>query len=152
MALSSLQAEFNNLLHSMFDENILDEQFTQVRSLQDETNPNFTAQVINSFCLDARKVIIKLNKQFNAPDVEFSVLEPSVHQLKGSSSCIGARRLKVACTELQQVFDVKDKQGCLQSLNKIIHEYRILEGKLHTLIQLEKRILAIQTNKQQPDI
>ncbi|KAF2307603.1 hypothetical protein GH714_030110 [Hevea brasiliensis] len=149
MALLALKAQLSAFVQSMFDEGLLDGQFIQIQALQDETNPNFIAEVITSFCNDAERIITELNKYMTQQNVDFSKLESCVHQLKGSSSSIGAHRLKLACADLQQAFDEKNKGGCLKALNIITREYCILGGKFETLIQLEKSILAIKSNQQQ---
>ncbi|XP_012066517.2 histidine-containing phosphotransfer protein 2-like [Jatropha curcas] len=140
MALPALKAQLNNFVKSMFDEEVLDRQFTQIQALQDESNPNFVAEVITSFCNDAERIITELNTYLAQPNVDFSNMESCVHQLKGSSSSIGAQRLKLACADLQQAFHDKNKGGCLQALNTITHEYCLLGSKFETLIQLEKSI------------
>ncbi|XP_002533548.2 histidine-containing phosphotransfer protein 2 [Ricinus communis] len=149
MALPSLKSQLNNSVQSMFDEGMLDSQFAQIQALQDESNPNFIAEVITSFCTDAERIITELSKNMTQQNVNFSNLESCVHQLKGSSSSIGAQRLKLACADLQQAFDDQNKAGCLQALNIITREYFLLRGKFETLIQLEKRILAIEAKQQQ---
>ncbi|OAY42881.1 histidine-containing phosphotransfer protein 1 [Manihot esculenta] len=152
MALPALKAQLQYSVQSMFDEGLLDGQFAQIQALQDESNPNFISEVITSFCNDAEKIITELNKHLtNEQNVDFFKLESRVHQLKGSSSSIGARRLKLACADLLQAFDCKNKGGCLEALNIITREYCLIGAKFQTLIQLEKRILAIESNQQQQD-
>ncbi|KAG8647072.1 histidine-containing phosphotransfer protein 2 [Manihot esculenta] len=151
LPLPALKAQLSNFIQSMFDEGLLDGQFAQIQALQDEANPNFIAEVITSFCTDAERIITELNNYMTQPNVDFSKLESCVHQLKGSSSSIGAQRLKLACADLQQAFNEKDKGRCLQALNIITREYCNLGRKFKTLIQLEKRILANESNQQQQD-
>ncbi|KAJ4846859.1 hypothetical protein Tsubulata_011857 [Turnera subulata] len=111
MALPALKAQLNSFVQSLLDEGVLDSQFAQVQALQDESNPNFVAEVIISFCNDAEKIITDLNKNLSHQNVDFPKLDSCVHQLKGSSSSIGAQRLKLACVELHQASDGKNKAG-----------------------------------------
>ncbi|KAJ4850693.1 hypothetical protein Tsubulata_005800 [Turnera subulata] len=148
MALAALKAQLNNFVQSLLDEGVLDSQFAQVQALQDESNPNFVAEVIISFCNDAEKIITDLNKNLSHQNVDFPKLDSCVHQLKGSSSSIGAQRLKLACVELHQASDGKNKAGCSQALHLITREYCLLRSKLETLLQLEKRISSLETNQE----
>ncbi|KAJ8754163.1 hypothetical protein K2173_002062 [Erythroxylum novogranatense] len=148
MALAALKAQLNNFVQSMLEEGMLDSQFAQVQALQDESNPCFITEVITSFCNDAERIVIELNKYMSHQTLDFAKLESFVHQLKGSSSSIGAKRLKLACTDLLQASDDRNKNGCLQALNAITREYCLLRNKFDTIIQLERRILATETRDQ----
>ncbi|XP_050228637.1 histidine-containing phosphotransfer protein 1-like [Mercurialis annua] len=147
MALPALKAQLNNFVQSLFDEGMLDGQFSQIQALKDESNPDFIVEVITTFCNDAERIISELTKHMSQQNVEFSNLESYVHQLKGSSSSIGAQRMKNACADLQQAFDDKNKGRCLQALNIITCQYFLLRAKFETLVQLEKRILSIEANQ-----
>ncbi|KAA8518602.1 hypothetical protein F0562_016076 [Nyssa sinensis] len=148
MALAALKAQLNGFVKSMHDEGMLDSQFTQIQALQDESNPNFVAEVISLFCDDAKRIITELHKYLDQPDVDYHKLDAYVHQLKGSSSSIGAQRMKLACVDLRQASDEKNKERCLQALNKIMYEYCLLQNKFQTLVQMEKRIFAYESNQQ----
>ncbi|XP_062168193.1 histidine-containing phosphotransfer protein 1-like [Alnus glutinosa] len=148
MDLHGLKAQHNNLIQSMFYEGMLDSQFAQIQVLQDASNPNFVAEVIMIFCKDAERIILEMNNYLAQQDVDFSKLNSFVHQLKGSSSSIGAQHLKLACNDLHQASEDKNKERCQQALNRIAHKYCLLRSKFQTLIQLEKTISAIATNRQ----
>ncbi|KAH7553390.1 hypothetical protein ACOSP7_029908 [Xanthoceras sorbifolium] len=138
-----------SFVQSMFDEGILDSQFAQIQALQDSSNPNFVHEVITLFCNDAERIITEMNNYLSHSNVDFSTLDSRVHQLKGSSSSIGAKRLKLACVELHQASDDKNKDRCLQALNIIAQEYFLLRNKFQTLIQLEKGISGVETDNNQ---
>ncbi|WRX25178.1 Signal transduction histidine kinase [Theobroma cacao] len=95
MALAALKTQLKNFVQSMFDEGVLDSQFSQIQALQDSSNPNFVDEVIT----------------LGYQSVDFSKLDTYVHQLKGSSSSIGAHRLKLACVNLRQASDDRSKEG-----------------------------------------
>ncbi|EXC26928.1 Histidine-containing phosphotransfer protein 1 [Morus notabilis] len=147
MELSAVKAELKTLVHSMLEEGILDSQFTQLQALQDESNPNFVAEVVTLFINDAQKIINHLNNCMSQEVIDFSEMDPYVHQIKGSSSSIGARNVKLACIDLQQASDAKNKEMCLQALNKISREYCRLEVKLHAIVQLQNTIFTMETNQ-----
>uniref|UniRef100_A0A5B6YVV2 Histidine-containing phosphotransfer protein n=1 Tax=Davidia involucrata TaxID=16924 RepID=A0A5B6YVV2_DAVIN len=148
MALAALKAQLNGFVNSMHDEGMLDSQFTQIQALQDESNPNFVTEVISLFCDDAKRIITELHKYLDQPNVDYHKLDAFVHQLKGSSSSIGAQRMKIACVDLRQASDDKSKERCLQALSKIMYEYCLLQNKFQTLVQMEKRIFAFESNQQ----
>ncbi|XP_059646721.1 histidine-containing phosphotransfer protein 2-like [Cornus florida] len=148
MALVYLKAELNRFVNSLHEEGLLDGQFTQIQALQDASNPNFVAEVISLFCDDAERIIRELDKFLHQPDVDYHKLDAYVHQLKGSSSSIGAQRMKLACVDLRQASDDKNKERCLQALNKIMMEYFQLRREFLTLVQLEKSVFAYETNQQ----
>lgn len=147
MALSAVKAELKTLVHSMLEEGILDSQFTQLQGLQDESNPNFVAEVVTLFIKDAQKIINHLSYYMSQEVVDFSEMDPYVHQIKGSTSSIGARNMTLACGDLHQASDAKNKEMCLQALNKINHEYCRLQVKLHVIVQLQNTIFTMETNE-----
>ncbi|XVF07712.1 hypothetical protein REPUB_Repub06bG0163300 [Reevesia pubescens] len=148
MALAALKTQLKNFVQSMFDEQVLDSQFSQIQALQDSSNPNFVDEVITLFCSDAERIITELNSYLGYQTVDFSRLDSYVHQLKGSSSSIGAHRLKLSCVNLRQASDDRNKEGCMLALNQITREYCILRSKFQTLIQLERSIIALETSQQ----
>ncbi|KAF3441693.1 hypothetical protein FNV43_RR15608 [Rhamnella rubrinervis] len=153
MALSAYKSQLKNLVQSMLDEGILDSQFAQLQALQDASSPNFVADVISVYCNEAERIITELNSYIcSQQDIDFSKMDANVHQLKGSSSSIGAKRVTLACVELRQAFDDKNRERCIKALNRIRQEYYFyLQGKFQTLMQLEKTISAIETNQQMQD-
>ncbi|CAN1200640.1 Histidine-containing phosphotransfer protein 1 [Linum perenne] len=147
MALPFLKAQLSNLVQYMFDQGMLDSQFTQIQALQDETNPTFVAEVISAFCNDAERIIIELNKSLSHQNVDFSKVDAFLHQLKGSSSSIGAHRLKCACVDLRQASNDKNKAGSLQALHIVTREYCLVRENFETFLMIEKRIFMIETNQ-----
>ncbi|GAV66083.1 Hpt domain-containing protein [Cephalotus follicularis] len=143
--IAALKTQHKNLVLSMFDEGILDDQFTQVQALEDESH--FVNQVITVFCNDTERAITELNKNLSYQNVDFEKLYDSIHRLKGSSSSIGAQRFKFACMELHLASEYKHKDGCLRALNNMTREYLLLRSKFETLIELENRVSAIETRE-----
>ncbi|TYI65451.1 hypothetical protein E1A91_D09G159400v1 [Gossypium mustelinum] len=147
MDLAALKTQLKNFVQSMFEEGVLDNQFSQIQALQDSTNPNFVEEVITLFCNDAERIINEINRNLGYQNVDFSNLDSYVHQLKGSSSSIGANRLKLACANLHQASDERNKEGCLQALQLITCEYCLLRRKFQALLHLERSIVELETNQ-----
>ncbi|XP_016681481.1 pseudo histidine-containing phosphotransfer protein 6 isoform X2 [Gossypium hirsutum] len=117
-----LRADVNRLLAFLFHQGILDEQFLQLQQLQDESSPNFVSQRKLS---DYKNIGIHIN------------------QLMGSSSSIGAKRVRNVCVAFRAASDQNNRTGCLRVLEVLEHDYCFLKNKLHELFQIEQqRILA----------
>ncbi|XP_042477942.1 histidine-containing phosphotransfer protein 2-like [Macadamia integrifolia] len=137
-----------SFVQSMYDEGILDLQFAQLQALQDASNPSFVTDVIKLFIQDAGKIIMELNGILSERVVNFPGMDSYVHQLKGSSSSIGAQLIKNACNDFRQACDANSREGCIRALNKINNEYQRVRAKFHKIIQLEETILSYSVRGQ----
>ncbi|THG11589.1 hypothetical protein TEA_026613 [Camellia sinensis var. sinensis] len=97
MEVGQLQRQYVEYTTSLFREGFLDSQFTQLQQLQDESNPDFVVEVVSLFFEDSERLLNDLNKALDQKGVDFKKVDGNVHQLKGSSSSIGANRVKNAC-------------------------------------------------------
>lgn len=138
---AQLQKQLNEYTASLFNEGILNDQFTQLRLLQDESNPDFVAEVVSLYFQDSERLLNELAKSLEQESVDFKKVDAHVHQLKGSSSSIGAQRVQNACIIFRNCCDETNTQGCLKCLQQVKNEYLILKSKLETLIKLEEQIL-----------
>ncbi|CAN6451155.1 unnamed protein product [Victoria cruziana] len=86
MDVGQLQRRFIDLTSSLFREGFLDEQFTQLQQLQDESNPNFVGEVVGLFFEDSERLLNDMDMVLDLQPVDFKKLDAHVHQLKGSSS------------------------------------------------------------------
>ncbi|GMI71020.1 HPT phosphotransmitter 4 [Hibiscus trionum] len=148
MAIAALKTQHRNLVQTMFDEGMLDNQFNQLQDLQDSSNPNFVDEVITLFCNDAERIITELTRHLSYQNVDFSKLDSYVHQLKGSSSSIGAHRLKLACVNLRQASDGWNKEECVEAFYSIRREYCHLRTKFQVMMQIQRRIVSLENNQQ----
>ncbi|XP_057541207.1 histidine-containing phosphotransfer protein 1-like isoform X1 [Amaranthus tricolor] len=147
---SQLENELVNYTKTLFDQGILNDQFTQLQSLQDESNPNFVVEVVNLFFQDSQRLLHVLAQSLEQANVDFKKLHTLVHQLKGSSSSIGAQGVLNACIAFRRCCDDKNVEGyfffivyrCLISLQQVRNEYILVKSKLETLLQLEQQVVA----------
>ncbi|KAA8548541.1 hypothetical protein F0562_000192 [Nyssa sinensis] len=124
MEVVQLQRRFVEYTASLFREGFLDDQFTQLQQLQDESNPDFVVEVVDQKSVDFKKV------------------DANVHQLKGSSSSIGAQRVKNACIAFRNFCEEQNIEACLRCLQQVKQEYSLMKNKLENLFRLEQQIVA----------
>ncbi|CAN1149856.1 Histidine-containing phosphotransfer protein 1, partial [Linum perenne] len=121
----------------------LDSQFAQLQLLQDESNPDFVVEVVSLFFEDSDRLLDDLTKALDPQQgVDFKKVDAHVHQLKGSSSSIGAQRVKNACVAFRSFCDEQNIEGSLRCLQQVKQEYYLVKNKLENLIRLEQQIVA----------
>ncbi|GER32976.1 histidine-containing phosphotransfer protein [Striga asiatica] len=138
---TQLQKQFIDFSNSLYHEGFLDDQFVQLQKLQDEDNPNFVVEVISLFFEDSEKLVNNLGVALQQPVVDFKQVDAHVHQFKGSSSSIGAQRVKNTCVVFRNFCEEKSLDGCMRCLQQIKQEYFLVKSKLETLFRLERQIL-----------
>uniref|UniRef100_A0A0A0KWU4 Histidine-containing phosphotransfer protein n=3 Tax=Benincaseae TaxID=1003877 RepID=A0A0A0KWU4_CUCSA len=62
-----------------------------------------------------------------------------LNQLMGSSSSIGANRVRNVCIAFRANSEQNNRAGCLRALEVLEHEYCYLKSKLHELFQIEQQ-------------
>lgn len=139
---TATQKQLDEYTTSLFNEGILNEQFTQLQSLQDESNPDFVVEIVTLFFEDSERLLNELAKSLEQENVDFKRVDAYVHQLKGSSSSIGAQKVQNACVPFRNQCDEKNIEGCLKCLQEVKSEFNIVKAKLETLLKLEQEIGA----------
>ncbi|PKI47963.1 hypothetical protein CRG98_031627 [Punica granatum] len=61
MDVGQMQKRLLDYMNSLLKEGILDSQFAQLQQLQDESNPDFVAEVVNLFFTDSENLINDLS-------------------------------------------------------------------------------------------
>lgn len=142
MEVVRLQQQHTELTNSLFQEGFLDDQFTQLQMLQDASNPDFVAEVVTLFAQDSERLLAELTKALEQEPVDFKKVDAYVHQFKGSSSSIGAQRVKAVCMDFRTLAEGGNREGCRQALQQIKQEFFLVKNKLEALLQLEQQIIA----------
>ncbi|OMO99026.1 hypothetical protein COLO4_13557 [Corchorus olitorius] len=142
MDVVQLQRQLVDYKASLYNEAILDEQFTQLQELQDENNPDFVVEVVSLFFEDSERLLNELTKALEQQNIDFKRVDAHVHQLKGSSSSIGAQRVQKVCIAFRNCCEEQNVQGCLICLQQVKNEYSLVKTKLETMFKLEQQILA----------
>ncbi|GMH25983.1 hypothetical protein Nepgr_027826 [Nepenthes gracilis] len=127
---------------TLFREGILDDQFTQLQKLADDSSPSFVVEVVSLFFDDSEKLLKNLTQALEQPVVDFKQVADHAHQFKGSSSSIGAQRVKNVCIAFRTYCIEENLDGCLKCLQQVKHEYALVKNKLENLLRLEQQIVA----------
>ncbi|XP_057799855.1 histidine-containing phosphotransfer protein 4-like isoform X5 [Salvia miltiorrhiza] len=114
----------------------LDEQFLQLEDLQDEVNPNFVEEVVKLFYTDSVRLIRSIELTLENTPWDFEKLDKIMHQFKGSSSSIGAKRVKKECTQFQEYCKVGNFDGCMREFQEVKQEHAALKRKLENYFQV----------------
>ncbi|KAG8370689.1 hypothetical protein BUALT_Bualt13G0009400 [Buddleja alternifolia] len=136
-----LQKQYVDFSTSLYREGFLDDQFIQLQKLQDDTNPDFVVEVVSLFFEDSEKLLNNLATALQQQVVDFKQIDAHVHQFKGSSSSIGANRVKNMCVAFRNFCEENNLDGCMRCLQQVKHEYYLVKNKLETLLRLERQIL-----------
>ncbi|KAK3001373.1 hypothetical protein RJ639_020441 [Escallonia herrerae] len=139
---SQLQRQFLDFTTSLYREGFLDDQFVQLQKLQDESNPEFVIEVVSLFFEDSEKLLNNLSTALQQHIVDYKQVDALVHQFKGSSSSIGAQRVKNVCVSFRNYCEEKNVEGCFRCLQQVKHEYHLVKSRLDALFKLEQQILA----------
>ncbi|KAM0034852.1 putative HPT domain superfamily protein [Helianthus debilis subsp. tardiflorus] len=59
-----------------------------------------------------------------------------LNQLMGSSSSIGAKRVRNICAAFRTAVEQNNRSACMRALEVLEHEYCYLKNKLHELFQV----------------
>ncbi|CAN1285658.1 Pseudo histidine-containing phosphotransfer protein 6 [Linum perenne] len=134
----------NRLLALLFHQGVLDEQFLQLQQLEDESSPNFVTEVVNIYFHESEKLLASLRRLLEGLEgCDYGKIGIHLNQLMGSSSSIGAKRVRNVCLAFRSASDHSNRHGCLRALEVLEHEYCYLKNKLHELFQIEQqRVLA----------
>ncbi|CAN8265901.1 unnamed protein product [Cochlearia groenlandica] len=150
---AQLQMQFRDYTVSLYRQGFLDDQFTELKKLEDDSSPGFVAEVISLFFEDCLKLVGNMARALDQTGtVDFNQVGASVHQLKGSSSSVGAKRVKGLCVTLKECCEAKNYEGCVRCLQQVDIEYKTLKTKLQDMFNLEKQIIQAGGRVPQVDI
>jgi histidine-containing phosphotransfer peotein len=135
--LESLNHGIDQLVYQLQQEGVLDEQFQQLMLLQDETNPDFVAEVVDLFFQDSVTKIDRMGQLVQTLAPDYNELDQLVHQFKGSSASLGAQQISKLCVHLRESCQQRDRQGCEQLVNQIRDAFIVLKQRLDLFMQLD---------------
>ncbi|XP_073119157.1 histidine-containing phosphotransfer protein 4-like [Henckelia pumila] len=123
---------------ALFDQGYLDDQFIQLEDLQDEANPTFVEEVVNLFYSDSARFIKNIELTMHNGPFDFEKLDNIMHQFKGSSSSIGAKKVKKECTQFQECCKAGNFEGCMKAFQEVKQEHAALRRKLESYLQIAR--------------
>ncbi|KAJ1388738.1 Signal transduction histidine kinase, phosphotransfer [Sesbania bispinosa] len=131
---------------SLFDQGLLDEQFIQLEELQDDANPNFVEEIVTLYYRDSSRLITNIEQAFNERNpLDFNKLDTLMHQFKGSSSSIGAKKVKAECNLFSEYCRTGNAEGCIKSFQQLKKEYAALRKKLEAYFQMARQVGPAET-------
>jgi histidine-containing phosphotransfer protein len=135
--LAELSAQVEQLVQQLQSEGVLDEQFSQLLALQDESNPDFVAEVVQLYFQDSVGKIEKIQQLLSVPAPNFHELDQVVHQFKGSSASLGAHAMAQLCIKLREGCQTQDAAACVALTQQVMAAYSTLRGRLEGYLHLE---------------
>ncbi|KAF4362147.1 hypothetical protein F8388_023999 [Cannabis sativa] len=108
---NQMRRQIAAMRQSLFDQGFLDEQFIQLEELQDDANPNFVEEVATLYYRDSSRLIYNLDQALEKSPLDFNKLDNYMHQLKGSSTSIGAKKVKAECTQFREYCRTANGEG-----------------------------------------
>ncbi|KAJ6947483.1 histidine-containing phosphotransfer protein 6-like [Populus alba x Populus x berolinensis] len=117
-----LRADMSRLLAILFHQGVLDEQFLQLQQLQDESSPNFVSEVVNIYFHESEKLLrnlrsvqcktdgccdCRLDREFS----DYKKMGIHLNQFMGSSSSIGAKRVRNVCVAFRAASEQNNRAG-----------------------------------------
>ncbi|CAN0892709.1 Histidine-containing phosphotransfer protein 3 [Linum grandiflorum] len=139
--LAQLHRQIVDYTNSLLRDRFVDDQFSQLQKLQDESSPHFVREVTSLFFEDCQKLVNNMARALEVQIVDFKKVDSHVHQLMGSSSSVGARRIRDLCITFKSFCDNQNRDGCVTCLKEVNLEYALLEDKLHNLFRLEQQVI-----------
>ncbi|PON54354.1 Histidine phosphotransferase [Parasponia andersonii] len=139
MERNQLRRQIAVMRQTLFDQGFLDEQFIQLEELQDDTNPNFVEEVATLYYRDSSRLIHSLEQALEKSPLDFNKLDNYLHQLKGSSTSIGAKKVKAECTQFREYCRTGNGEGCIRTFQQLKKEYALLKKKLETYFQMARQ-------------
>ncbi|XP_057773139.1 histidine-containing phosphotransfer protein 4 [Salvia miltiorrhiza] len=139
-----MQRQLANMKQSLFDQGYLDEQFIQLEELQDDANPNFVEEVVTLYYRDSARLIQNIDQALEKSPLDFSKLDSFMHQFKGSSTSIGAKKVKSECTQFRDYCRVGNADGCKRTFQQLKKEYATLKKKVEVYFQFARQIGPVE--------
>eukprot|EP00238_Polyblepharides_amylifera_P013233 CAMPEP_0196580486 /NCGR_PEP_ID=MMETSP1081-20130531/28758_1 /TAXON_ID=36882 /ORGANISM="Pyramimonas amylifera, Strain CCMP720" /LENGTH=142 /DNA_ID=CAMNT_0041900359 /DNA_START=335 /DNA_END=763 /DNA_ORIENTATION=- len=136
-----VQEKLDSLQQELFDSGVLDDQFSQLQMLEDESNPDFVAEMVQLYFEDTSSKLEKLAGLVSSP-TNLAELDSTFHQLKGSSTSIGALAMANACANCREECQQQNPVSIQTAFNQINIKFKELKEKLGELMQLQDQIRA----------
>jgi histidine-containing phosphotransfer protein len=139
MDAAAVQQMIQQLLAHSVQEGLLDDQFLQLIQLQDESNPDFVAEVVELYFEDSASKLDTLQARLAEPAPSYSQIDALVHQFKGSSASFGAHTMAALCVQLRDACHAHNQPACQQLVAQLRDSFGVLKARLEQFMQLERQ-------------
>ncbi|KAL2338027.1 hypothetical protein Fmac_012473 [Flemingia macrophylla] len=106
---------------------------------QDDANPNFVEEIVTLHYRDSSRLISSIEQALKERNLDFNKLDTLMHQFKGSSSSIGAKKVKAECNLFREYCREGNAEGCTRSFQQLKKEHGALRKKLEAYFQLARQ-------------
>ncbi|KAK9946616.1 hypothetical protein M0R45_012070 [Rubus argutus] len=142
---NQLRRQVAHMRSSLIEQNYLDQQqFVQLEDLEDDSNPNFVEEIVTLFYKDSSRLFQKIDQALHSIPMDFARLDDYMHQFKGSSSSIGAIKVKNECTQFKECCLAGNAEGCSRAFQRVKQEHEALKRQLETYFQLRRQAGLVQ--------
>lgn len=147
--MAAVSREMDAVLKESLDNGILDEQFLQLKELQDDT-PDFLTEMTDLYFQDSAGKIDQLKAMVNAEPVDFVAIDALVHQFKGSSASFGASKMVLNCIHLREACQNQSVERCRLLHEQLKAAFEEVKQVLTRFLHLEARYKEIAAQQQKP--
>ncbi|KAK9947811.1 hypothetical protein M0R45_003414 [Rubus argutus] len=140
-----LRQQLATMRQSFFDEGILDKHYVQVEELEDKDNPHFAEEVMTMFFRDSTKLIATVEHALEKSACDLPKMDKYLHQLKGSSSSVGASKVWSAINKLREILKDGDIERFKTQFLCLRDEHEKLKGNLEPYFQLLRQVGPVET-------
>ncbi|KAL8244796.1 hypothetical protein R6Q59_011054 [Mikania micrantha] len=88
------------------------------------------------FFSDSMRLIHNVETALKNYPMDFCKLDDYMHQFMGSSSSIGAKKVKEECIQFQECCKATNADGCIRAFHRVKQEHSTLKRKLETYFQI----------------
>jgi histidine-containing phosphotransfer protein len=139
----SIAEQTEALQSELFSQGMLDEeQFSQLQLLQDESNQDFVAEMITLYLDDTQGKLGALRAMVASQKVDRTELDSIFHQLKGSSSSVGALQVAQLCVDTRELSQTKGPDEVAAAVEHIFQTFERLKMRLMQLLELQAQLTA----------
>ncbi|XP_052488944.1 histidine-containing phosphotransfer protein 4 [Gossypium raimondii] len=123
---------------SFFDEEVLDEKFSQLEQLEGKDNPNFVEEVFTMYFRDSTAFLETIEQAMKTIPIDSIKVDNILHQLKGSSASVGANKVLKEVNKTRQVLGKGNLEGTKAGILELRKEYDSFKAKLEPYFQLKQ--------------
>ncbi|ONI01133.1 hypothetical protein PRUPE_6G123400 [Prunus persica] len=146
-----LSQQLVELISSLQEQGILTDYFDDIKDLQDEINPRFVDEIFTIFLRVAEDYRAELTRNLSEPDVNYPEVNKLAIRFKSSSTSNACGLVALACQELVDASEAKNKEGCLVALDNVNREYLVAKENLNRIVGMEREIYDMKLCQKQPE-